>query len=482
MVDIGTLRQFFFDDFIVERAERVETLFHPATKEPEPVLVADRPWERPGFLGVLGNCVFCDEEEKVFKMYYQAYRLGPDLSERLCLALALSDDGRFWEKPALGLVEEKGSRRNNLIFGPDDPRWARDWWAYNNVFRDPRDPDPRRRYKALGHGIFGRTTRQPRSGMIVAFSADGLRWTEPSENPVLPNGDTHTLLGWDNRIGQYVAYPRTAKAEGFASEIHCDANTQEYVVRTRGPLRRCIGRSTSEDFIHWSAAETVLAPRPDDPPDYEIYGMPVFQCEGLYLGLPWSFIGADWEPLDTRLAVSRDGRHWQYLGGQEKFIPLGPPGSFDDCYAVAAAPVQVGEELFFYYMGAGFPHGFPYGEERQHEGVIGLGRLRMDRFISLGCRFDGGGEVVTKPLRFAGRRLQVNCDCSRGWLRVELCDPQGRPIPGFAEAECDAVCTDALRQVITWQGRSEVGALAGMPIKVRLHFGDGQLYSFGFAE
>ncbi|MEW6756185.1 MAG: hypothetical protein AB1505_35210, partial [Candidatus Latescibacterota bacterium] len=183
---IGTQRQLFVDDEVVERMEGLERLFHPVTKDPEPVLLADRPWERPGFLGVLGNCVFRDEGDCAYRMYYQAYRLSADLSEVLRPALAVSADGMRWEKPSLGLVEEDGSQDNNLLASSADPRRQRDWWAYNNVFRDEHDPDPARRYKALGHGVLDRHRGlEARSGVIVAWSADGLRWTEPPENPVL---------------------------------------------------------------------------------------------------------------------------------------------------------------------------------------------------------------------------------------------------------------------------------------------------------
>ncbi|MFA6109175.1 MAG: hypothetical protein WDA75_10425 [Candidatus Latescibacterota bacterium] len=483
MIDVGTTCQLFIDDHVVEHREGLERLFHPPTKDPEPVILADRPWEQPGFLGVLGNCVFYDEADGGYRMYYQAYRVFPDLSEFLRPALAVSSDGLRWEKPDLGLAEEDGSRANNLLCSAADPRWQRDWWAYNNVVRDPRDPDPGRRYKALGHGIFDRHLGgAARSGVIVAFSADGLRWTEPPENPVLPNGDTHTLLGWDAGIGRYVAYPRTSRLEGYCSDVRWDPERQELVARGRGPARRCIGRSTSEDFLHWTDPETVLARTPDDPPDYEIYGMPVYRCHDLYLGLPWSFIGAGWEPLDTRLCVSRDGRSWQPVGGQERFLTLGRPGAPDDCYAVAAAPIEVGEELVFYYMGAGFPHGSPYARERRREASVCRARLRLDGYVSLGCRFDSGGELVTRPLRWAGHRLRINADCRRGWLRAELRDAEDRPIPGFTDAECDTFHGDAVSHEVTWGGRGDLTGLIGQPLRVQLQLGDGEVFSLGFGE
>ncbi|MEW6755918.1 MAG: hypothetical protein AB1505_33810, partial [Candidatus Latescibacterota bacterium] len=269
---------------------------------------------------------------------------------------------------------------------------------------------------------------------------------------------------------------------GYSSDVRWDPQARSFLARVPGPVRRCIGYATSEDFVHWSRPETVLARTADDPPDYEIYGMPVFRWEGLYLGLPWSFLGSGWEPLDTRLCVSRDGKRWQAVGGSARFIPLGRPGDPDDCYAVAAAPIVVGDELVFYYMGAGFPHGAPYSQEGKIEASVCRGRLRLDGFASLGCRFASGGYLATHPLRFAGSRLVVNCDCRRGWLRAELRDQADRPLPGFSEAQCDVVYTDSVRHAVTWQGRGDLGHLVGRPLRLRLRLGDGEIYSFGFAD
>ena len=453
VIDIGTHRQLFLDDLIASGMDGLERVFHPAAKHPRPVVVADRPWEKGAFLGALGNCVFYDDQDRLFRMYYIIYQMIGH-SERQHNAYAVSRDGLRWSKPKLGLADYKGSRDNNLLADFEAPRFKQEFWTFNNVFKDPRDPDPARRYKALG---FGMRLDGSRAGMIVAFSPDGLRWTEAAENPVLPNGDTHTVLGWDSAVGKYVAYPRT------------------------GP-GRCIGYSTSDDFVHWSEARTVMEPGPGDPPDYQIYGMPVFKHEGLYIGVPWAFIAAGTEPLDTQIAVSRDGVKWQKVGDGRVFIPRGPAGTFDDCYAIASAPVVVGDELWFYYMGCGFPHGPQFAKENKWEGSIGLARLRMDGFVSLACAMDSGGALLTRPVRFAGRRLLVNCNCPRGWLRVEIQDAEGKPIPGFAEQECAPVHADSVRHEVTWRGGGDVGALAGKPVRLRIRLGDGELFSFGFAE
>lgn len=456
VVDIGQQRQLFLDDYMVEEMSCLERVFHRPVKEPEPVIVADQPWEQSAFLGVLGNCVFFDPAVDEYRMYYVIYQMI-GRSERQHYALATSRDGRHWDKPRLGIADFRGSTANNLLHDYESPRFSQEFFAYNNVIRDERDPDPARRYKALGFWMRYDGTAH---GMLVAFSPDGLRWTEPPENPVLPNGDTHTLLGWDERIGKYVAYPRTAS----------------------GTSARNIGYSTSEDFLHWTPAQTVMEPVAGDPPHYEIYGMPVVKYEGLYLGFPWAFIASGLEPLDTQLAFSRDGITWERDPHAPKFISRGPAGSFDDSYAITANPIRVGDELFFYYMACSFPHGYAFTKETKFEGAIGLARLRVDGFASLSCHAQSGGHVITRPLRFSGQRMVVNCRTSDGWLRAELQDAEGEPIPGFTEDECQPIRADTVGQEVRWASGQQVGGLAGTPVRVKLTIADGEVFSFGFVD
>ncbi len=456
VLDIGQNRQLFLDDYLVDEMSLLERVWNRPIKEPRPAIVPDRPWEQSSFLGILGNSVFYDEPSGQYRLYYVIYQMI-ERGEFQHYAVAVSQDGLHWEKPNLGVASYEGSTDNNLLFDHEArlARYQEELVFYSNFIRDPHDPDPARRYKALG---FQMQLDGSGRGMMVAFSPDGLHFSEAPENPVLPNGDTNVLLGWDERIGKYVAYPRT------------DGPTSA----------RDVGYSTSEDFIHWTEAQTVIEPIPGDPPHYEIYEMPVVKYQGLYLGFPWAFIADGLEPLDTQFAFSRDGTKWQRDPTAPMFIPRGRPGQFDDSYAVTANPIEVGDELLFYYMACGFPHGYAFTRETKFEGAIGLARLRLDGFASLSCHAQSGGHVVTRPLRFTGSKMIVNCDCPLGWLRVELQDEAGAPIPGYAEADCDAIAENAVRQTVTWQGNADVSALAGKTIRVRVIVGDGEFYSFGF--
>jgi hypothetical protein len=108
--------------------------------------------------------------------------------------------------------------------------------------------------------------------------------------------------------------------------------------------------------------------------------------------------------------------------------------------------------------------------------------IRLDGFVSLQAPLDGG-ELVTKPLTFSGRRMTVNYATSAmGSLRIEIQDAAGKPFPGFSLADADELFGDSVDQTITWNGTSDVGAHANQPIRLRFQLRDGDLYSFQFTS
>ena len=61
---------------------------------------------------------------------------------------------------------------------------------------------------------------------------------------------------------------------------------------------------------------------------------------------------------------------------------------------------------------------------------------------------------------------------------MELCDAAGRSLEGFAPS--DAFAGDDFRHVVTFDGKTDVSALAGKPIALRFHLKRAELYSFAF--
>jgi hypothetical protein len=108
------------------------------------------------------------------------------------------------------------------------------------------------------------------------------------------------------------------------------------------------------------------------------------------------------------------------------------------------------------------------------------GSLRLDGFVSVHADYTGG-EFRTKPLRFAGRELVVNFSTSVvGNLRVEILDEADKPIPGFTMDDCPELYGDAIEQAVAWKNGSDVSALAGQTIRLRIALKDADLYSIRF--
>jgi hypothetical protein len=108
--------------------------------------------------------------------------------------------------------------------------------------------------------------------------------------------------------------------------------------------------------------------------------------------------------------------------------------------------------------------------------------LRLDGFVSASAGA-GGGELITRPLRFSGGRLRLNFATSAvGLVQVELQKPDGSPLPGFAAADCDEVFGDTVDRAVSWRGSEDVSKLAGTPVRVRFVLRDADLYAYRFAK
>jgi len=117
----------------------------------------------------------------------------------------------------------------------------------------------------------------------------------------------------------------------------------------------------------------------------------------------------------------------------------------------------------------------------QPTGCLQRFTLRTDGFVSVNAPYRGG-EMVTKPLTFAGKQLAINYSTSAaGSLQVEVQDAEGRPIPGYGLAEGVPIVGDEVERLVTWRERgSDVSPLAGKAIRLRFVMKDADLFSIAF--
>lgn len=476
-------RTLFIDDQEIESTQNVERVVHRALKYPgNPIIVGNKPWDayRPQVYGT----VLHDKERSLFRMWYLAipsHVLSPDpepivggfrrIGHTTLVAYAESKDGYKWEKPNLGIVDFNGSKQNGLV------NMGRDNTEGVSIVRQPDEPNPQRRYKAIfwEHKVApkGEPTGREKlaedsrpDGMWVSFSEDGLHWKDYADNPVIPHGsDTGQCVLYDPALKKYVLYSR------------------------RGVGRR-ISRSTSDDFVNWSQPQLVFAADDKDPPGTQVYGSGFCIYEGIYIGTPWMFYLSKDQRIDVQLIHSRDGIQWHRTAGRERVIPNGPEGAWDSGIIFTAShPVVLEDRILIYYFGIqGDHHGHPQRDweesKKYYRGGIGVATLRRDGWVSLNLPFTGG-HVITKPVTIPKAspdddtpRLILNANAYTGDVKVTLLDEDNQPILGFDES--NNLHGDFLRVEVTWPHGRTLADLVDRRVKLKFHGRLAKLYSFWF--
>lgn len=489
-VDIGSRRELFVDDSLIEqlKGEARLQLHHPEPREI--ALVFDAPWEGTGTSGF--HCVF--EDGGRYRMYYKAWNIGFDDKKKRIVpspgaaCYAESDDGIHWRKPNLGLVEFNGSKSNNIIL-IDHLRGSMKLNAgYVAICKDDNPAAASdARYKAMF------VTSNPK-GMMPFKSADGIRWKAMSDVPVIASGafDSQNVAFWDGVRGEYRAYWRH-----FA---HGDNNTA-----TANPIGvRAIRTATSKDFLHWENEADLSYV---DSPEAALYTnvvKPYHRAPHLLIGFPTRYVDRGWSAstdalperehrlkrfainprygtaiTDSLLMASRDGIRFKRWN--ESFLRPGPerPATWNYGHqALGWHLVETKSAL------AGAPHELSlYATESYWTGKGSALRrytLRLDGFVSVEATA-AGGELITKPLRFQGAKLLLNFSTSAaGSVQVEIQDPDGNALPGFALKDCPPVFGDAIERRTPWKPSSDLASLAGRPVRLRFVLSDANLYAFRF--
>ena len=88
---------------------------------------------------------------------------------------------------------------------------------------------------------------------------------------------------------------------------------------------------------------------------------------------------------------------------------------------------------------------------------------------------------MTRLFTFSGKELSLNYSTSAaGSIKVEIQDPAGQVISGYALADAQEIIGDEIERVVAWKGNTDVSSLAGKPIRLRFAMKDADLYSIQF--
>ncbi len=453
VLDIGSRRQLFVDDFLIAQKTNVRLALHQPVRR-EVVLTNEHPWEKHGV-----SYMVTFRDGGLFRAWYRCD--GKALDDRRSMtAYAESKDGVHWKKPELGIVDWNGSTKNNLVWAGPGRNMA--------PFKDTNPATPAaERYKAIVVDA---------RGLLALVSPDGLRWRLLYKEPILTEGpfDSHNIAFWDEWAGQYMAYTRGVRREGQIGEG-----------MTKGFRNgvRWIRRATSKDFKHWTPLEPIDTGAAPLEHFYTNATVPYERSPGLYLMFPSRFADAR-EPKpgwkagkgvnDSVLLSSRDGLRFQRTFLEAFVRPGLDPGNWHErsLYLERGLLQTAPQELSLYAM----------ENWRLDTNHIRRLTLRPDGFVSVQAPY-AGGELITRPVRFSGKRLWLNFSTSAvGSLQVEIQDAKGKPLAGFSLQDCPLIYGDELDRPVRWQSGPDLGKLAGTPIRLRFLMRDADLYAFRFGD
>ena len=223
------------------------------------------------------------------------------------------------------------------------------------------------------------------------------------------------------------------------------------------------------------------------PADYnaDIYNFGVFRYEGLYIGLPAVYHATGKLKTNTdgfhliQLACSRDLKKWTRLGDRQPFIGPSPvgPDVFDRTQLLPpSAPVERGNELWFYYTGIKYRARPENADEKA--GAICLAVLRRDGFVSMTAG-KKAGQLITKSFIATGNRLLLNVDLADGGkATIEVLDEKKQVIPGFERSGSVPLRGRSIEQTVRWTTKSNWSQLSGRRVRLRIGLRNADLYAF----
>ena len=436
----------FMDDFLVAESVDLTRTTHQPEGMPEPVLPkcgTDHP-------------VFYMKADHVpktglFRMWYNSVQVsGPPPSHHYATSYRYteSEDGINWGERHL--VETSSDANFSLFLVDEGPHCSK----------------PTERYKLA----------QFSRGLWVSFSADGKKFTSYPGDPVIPVSADDTPVDapdYKNIISDIVDGCWDPLKERYL--LGCGVGENGYRGKPRrnfGGRRRCVGVSTSKDFLNWETPRVIVRPDPNNGME-EFYGFKPMVRGGLYIGflrLLRDDLGADpGNPAEgigwTELMTSRDGRAWTRY--QERFLTPNPaPGTWDHAMAWFGDCIQVGCKEYIYY--GGYSAGHKIGDRQ-----VGLGILRKNGFVSR----DAGsnrGYLHTPPVIITGNTLTVNADIA-GELRVRVTDGHGEPLPGHDWEDANPIHGDSLEHAVRWNA-ADIAAIRNTPVRLEVALRQAELY------
>jgi hypothetical protein len=461
-INIGSRRELFVDHNLIETMEGCEL----ALARPRDEGIAfrfDQPWEGR-FCGYVTVLRIADDD---CRLYYRGRpEAGSDgqPGERACVAVS-KDEGRTWERPALGIVEIDDRSDNNVIL--DEAPYCHNF----SPLLDARPGVPvDERFKALGGTVH--------SGLVAFASPDGFHWHKLNDGESVINEgalDSQNVSFWSETEQCYVCYLRSWSGGGFNGH-------------------RWVSRTTSEDYVHWTPIQPMrFMHNGQNATSEHIYTNqtgPYFRAPHIYVSTAARFMpGRSVLSNEQAEAIDVDSK---YFGDISDGVLLTSRGGtvYDRTFMEGFIRPDMGWENWVSRTNYPALNVVPTGDDRmslfvsvnygQETNSLRRYSLRLDGFASVRAPYDGG-VLVTKPFTFEGERLSLNFATSAaGSVRIQIETTEGDLIPGFTADECQEIIGNEIDRTVFWNGDTSVAELSGRTIRIRFFMKDADLYSFKF--
>ncbi len=494
------------DDLELHRITNLQRVLNRVKKMPEPVLVADKPWEGDR-VQAWGSVI--QETNGLLRLWYFSPNTAAAKTNELDrggYCYAESKDGVHWIKPNIGVVEFRGSTSNNLFytFSPDGKNQLDEELARKGiglpaigesgeslgilntadgitVLRDDGETDPQKRYKLIAnmqdHRMWSRsfpgkypdvTAEQIRQaqavwGHYMDTSPDGIHWTRKPRRISAPVVGDYMMVMRDERNQQW-----------WLNE------------RAKGKTPRNAALRTSKDLLHWSDAKIVFATDPQSEGEERFFewhgGMTPFNYGPINLGFLEKWCNGGFGNICELVANRPGSSDWFRVVPERPFLDISPEGSFDHLiiYPTHNPPIRIGDSLFIYYTGGGAN----FENDRGMPMAIGLAKLPVDRFAGLAhSRGIDPGEFVTNPIKLSKPELELNVEMlDRARVRVAIGDETDQPIAGFGYGDCIVeINPTKLYTQVRWKGKS-LAELRGKLITLHVEIRGAIVYSYRFTD
>lgn len=423
--DIGSRRELFVDQYLIEKLQGTELKLH----QPQLAPPMDLPADNLEYATVI-------KDGPLFRLYTREARnsrFDGDTTEvtRYCESL----DGIHWIRPKLGLVELNGNKENNIIL--HEAPFCHNFCPMMDS-RSGIGPD--HRFKALAGTV--------KSGLYAFVSSDGIRWKKWQPYPVITYSkeyafDSQNVSFWSESEQKYVCYFRHFLDKKL----------------------RSVCRTTSTDYLKWSEPVPL---KPNFPGEhiYTTLTHPYFRAPHIYIAFPTRFHPERGESTDILFMTTRGDAPYDRTF-REAFIRPGLDperwGNRSNYAALNVVPTGPTEMSIFTTPFRRFT-------------------LRPDGFASVHAGADTG-EMVTRPLRFSGKQLQINYATSAGGsVKIEIQDEFGKPIQGWSLSQSTPLVGDKIEQTVQWNNKSDLSSLEGKGIRLKFVMQEADLYSLRFTN